>query len=265
MSKQETLAQLRRDLAQIQSSERMDLGDRARFTFGIPELDEALGGGLPCGAVHEIFASNTLEGYAATGITLAMVLRATKPDSTIVWVRQEMNARELGEVYPSGLMEWGMNPSRIILVKVKDAISVLRAGHEALKCAALGAVILEPWGQAAAFDLTATRRLTSAATRTSISTFLLRISAQPEPSAALTRWQARALPSIPLEAEAPGYPIIELNLLRHRAGFPPDAWIVEWDRDLSSFRQPALSRPVATLSRQRSRASTAQEMLQRAG
>src|SRR3546814_18103705 len=67
-----------------------------------------------------------------------------------------------------------------------------------------------------------------------------------------TRWAVRSAPSLPLEANAPGHPAMELELLRQR-GRPADGvWHVEWDREQTIFRdrnrdRPALSGAVVPL------------------
>jgi protein ImuA len=230
----DSLAGLRRRLAAIEAGTR-GAADPAPFTFGSAALDAALGGGLPRAALHELFAASVADGAAAFGFALALTLRAANGRKA-AWVREEMAARELGEVSPRGLAEFGADPQSVLLVRARDALSVLRAGHEALGCAGLGAVILEPWGAPGALDLTATRRLARAAARSGVAAFLLRVGAAPQPSAAMTRWRVRAAASAPLPAEAPGGPAFEISLLRHRAGVPPRSWHVEWDRDEHAFR-----------------------------
>jgi protein ImuA len=144
-----------------------------------------------------------------------------------------MTARELGELYPPGLAEFGADPSAILTVRVHDALAALRAGNEALRCAALGAVAIEIWGAPKALDLTATRRLARAAERAGVTALLLHVAAEPMPSAALSRWSVRTSASRALAAGAPGAGVFEADLLRHRAGFPPRSFRVEWDRACS--------------------------------
>jgi protein ImuA len=175
-----------------------------------------------------------------------------------------MAARELGELYPPGLAEFGADPEAVLTVRARDGAAALRAGHEALRCAALGAVAIETWGAPKALDLTATRRLARAAEKAGTSALLIRLNAEPVPSAALTRWRVRAAPSVPLAADAPGMSVFDVELLRHRAGLPPGTFRVEWDRDQTVFREPALSRFVAAASAYRPAAS-AEAPLRRAG
>jgi protein ImuA len=76
---------------------------------------------------------------------------------------------------------------------------------------------------------------------------LLRLEAEPLPSAADTRWAVSAAPSRPLEADAPGPPMFEIELLRRRSGPSGMRWRLEWDRDQIIFREPANSGAVVSL------------------
>jgi protein ImuA len=116
---------------------------------------------------------------------------------------------------------------------------VLRAAEEAARCAPLGAVLIEPWGEPRALDLTATRRLALAAETSGVPLIMLRLAAAPAPSAATTRWEVRAALSSPLAANAPGHPAFAVTLARRKAGAGGQSWTVEWDRDRCEFRSLA--------------------------
>src|SRR5690606_33522627 len=101
-----------------------------------------------------------------------------------------------------------------------------RAGVDALRCNELGVVVIELWGDPPALDLTASRRLALAAETSGVSALLLRMGAAAGPSAARTRWQVSAAPSVPLAANAPGYPGWNIELLRQRGGPAGGPWHV---------------------------------------
>lgn len=248
----DTLSGLRQTLA--------DLGHglesaHGLFSCGAAVLDGPLGGGLARGALHEVYAPATADAAAAAGFAAGLALRAAG-QRPIAWVRQDFVDVETGRLHAPGLVEFGLHPDRLILIQVRDAAGVLRAGAEALRCGALGAVLMEPWGEPKVLDLTATRRLSLAAGQTSVTPFMIRLAAQPMPSAAATRWSVRAGASSALEANAPGFPVFGATLLRHRAGLPPRTWLVEWDRDRCTFADAApLSRPVVPVPAGRSPAA----------
>ncbi|PZU92554.1 MAG: hypothetical protein DI527_09335 [Chelatococcus sp.] len=197
-------------------------------------MDGALGGGLARAALHEVYAAATADVAAATGFALALSIRAA-PRRPILWARQDFVDAETGRLHAPGLAELGIDPARLLLVRADRAEEVLRAGAEGARCPALGAVLIEPWGEPRGLDLTASRRLALAAEESGVTTLLLRLAATEMPSAARTRWRVASLPSRPLEANAPGCPSFSLELLRHRGGLARHAWRVEWDRDRQSF------------------------------
>jgi protein ImuA len=213
-------------------------------SLGHDAIDEKLNGGLTRGALHEVFAASA-DAASATGFALALALRVAG-EHPILWVRQDFSGVETGGLYAPGLFEMGLAPDRLILVRAHDGPDVLRAAEEAARCAPLGAVVIEPWGEPRSLDLTATRRLALAAETSGVPLIMLRLAASPAPSAATTRWQVRAAPSSPLLANAPGHPAFAVTLARRKAGAGEKNWIVEWDRDRREFRHPGAA-PAAAI------------------
>ena len=229
-----SLTDLRRHLAEM--ALRGAPAAVGQVSFGAPALDAALGGGIARAALHEVYAPATADLAAATGFAVGLAIRAAQ-ERTILWVRQDVVDAETGRLHPPGLTELGLDPARVLLVRARDAEGVLRAGAEAARCPALGAVLIEPWGAPRRLDLTASRRLALAAEGSGVTTLLLRAAVVPQPSAASTRWQVASLPSRALEANAPGAPAYSLRLLRHRGGLGECEWRVEWSRDRQSFQE----------------------------
>jgi protein ImuA len=267
------LSDLRRSLAE--AALRSGPAAAGKVSLGATEIDAALSGGLERAALHEVYAAGTADLAAATGFALGLALRAAQGEAgddaarPILWVRQDFVDAETGRLHAPGLNELGLDPGRLLLVRARDALGVLRAGAEGARCPALGAVLIEPWGEPRAFDLTASRRLALAAEGSGVATLLLRVAAAEAPSAARTRWQVVPLASRALEANAPGAPAFGLRLLRHRGGVRGAAaereWRVEWNRDRCAFENrtvfdrsdrliprrndvPPLSRPLVSLS-----------------
>jgi protein ImuA len=220
------------------------LGGDRRFTLGLETVDARLGGGLAMAALHEFYAQGEGDGASAAAFALLLALRCGRP-GPILWLREDRAARH-DRPYGLGLADLGLDPARLVLVQAPDTLALLRAGAEAVGCAALAAVLLEPFGKAAAFDLTASRRLMLAAARSGVLTLALR-SGDPVPSAAQSRWHVAAAasltpganaPSSMSGAFAPGPPVFAVTLLRHRSGIGGFATRLEWDRDSASFTAP---------------------------
>jgi len=220
------------------------------FATGHADLDAALRGGLAEGRLHELFASSVDDAPSAAGFAAMLALRAKA--GPLVWLRTEVAERAMGQLYMPGFVELGGDPDFIILALLPDDKMLLRTAADAAACSGLGALVVECWGKAPLLTLTASRRLALAAERSGVTLFLLRVDADPVPSAAATRWGIKAAPSITMAPDAPGHTMIEVELLRQRAGPAGMRWQVEWNRDERAFRKPALPGVVATLSGNRS-------------
>lgn len=239
------------------------------FHFGVERVDAAMGEGLARGSVHEIFLAHPKDVTSAFGFTLALALRAAATKSILI-CQQDFLDTEAGDINAAGLNEMGVDPLRVILVRARDAEGILRAGEQAARCAALGAVVIVPWGEAKILNFTASRRLSLAAAKSSVPIFMLRAGAKPSQSAASTRWSIRSAPSRALEANAPGFPAFDLTLLRHRGGVAGHVWRVEWDRERQSFQDCQLnddaqvSGPMVSVSQHGQAASAADQIAWRA-
>ena len=209
--------------------------DHKAVSFGVDFIDKKLGGGLARGGLHEIFAGQSDDGSAATAFAAMLAERALDDEQSILWICEDRGLRQTGKIYAPGLRELGCDPARLIMVTAADTLGLLRAGADSVKCAQLGAVILEPWGKAPALDLTASRRLAMAAASSGVFVLVVRVEASPMPSAAHSRWQITAAPSVALAANAPGHPAFDIKLLRHRGGIAGFETGMEWNRDIRSF------------------------------
>jgi protein ImuA len=134
---------------------------------------------------------------------------------------------ESGRVHPPGLTLSGLPSSDLIHVEARDARSALWAMEEGLRCAALGGVIGELWGDPRALDFTATRRLAVAAERSGVPCWLVRLGGTANLSGARMRWRIASAPSLPnsLDPRAPGPFAWDAELFRAR-GYPPGRWNV---------------------------------------
>ncbi|WCT78341.1 ImuA family protein [Novosphingobium humi] len=210
-----------------------------RWSSGMEAMDAALGGGLAHGCLHEIYAAEVGDGAAAAGFTLAAAtgMSGAKP---LLWLRSRRAAGALGVFQGAGWAELGGAPGGGLVGVVGDTMGLLRAAVDGLRCAALGAVVVESWGAMRELDLTASRRFALAAEQSGVPLLLLRVDAAPSPSAARTRWQVAAAPSRPLPqagpGHAPGAPCFDITLLRQRSGPSGQSWRLEWDREKCQFR-----------------------------
>src|SRR4030088_1604233 len=238
-----TLATLRGSIEHIEAH-----GDAylpGRVALGHADADATLQGGLAVGAMHEVFAEAGRQSAAATGFVAALAGRAAAR-RPLVWVRQDFTEVESGAVSMNGLAELGLDPRLLVTVRATDVDTALRTAADALACDAVGAVVLEVWGEARQLDLVASRKLTLTAQPSGVTAFLLRVAAEPAPSTAETRWMVRAAHSPPgPSASAWGAPVFDAQLVRNRHG-PVGRWIIEWRCDECLFFEPAAyPQPVA--------------------
>ena len=207
--------------------------------------------------------SETLSPLAAGGPTLSELFAASPRDAgwagfllarldparPILWVQERMAILEGGRVHPAGL---GAHGPGLIHVEARDARSALWAMEEGLRCPALSAVVGELWGDPAALDFTATRRLAVAAERGGVAAYLVRLGGAANLSGARLRWRLASAPSAPhpFDPKAPGAPRWDAELFRAR-GRPPGRWRVAPDgtADLLPVAAPAADRALGGGSR----------------
>jgi protein ImuA len=227
---QEKLANLRRTMAQL-----IPERDHRLAPLGHAAVDAALGGGLRLAALHEVYARGPGDAAAATGFAAALTARVDQTHARwLLWIRQDFSALEHGELHAAGLAELGLDPARVLMLKVADVADALRATGDALACRGLSAVVIETIGETKLLDLTASRRMTLAASEKGVTPILLRTGAEPDASVAETRWIVRAGQSPPHDDW--GAPVFDVELARNRHGMC-GAWVMEWCGDERIFRE----------------------------
>jgi protein ImuA len=262
-----TLASLRGSIERIEAPG--EVHGLNRIALGHRGADAMLRGGLALAAVHEVFAEGH-QGAAATGFIAAIAGRMA-PRKPLVWVRQDFAEIESGALSPNGLVELGLDPRLIVTVRAADVEAALRTTADALACDALGAVVLETFGEARQLDLVASRKLTLAAQSSGVTALLLRVGASPAPSTAETRWIVRAAHSPPASPSMPaapwsawGAPVFDAQLVRNRHG-PVGRWIMEWKCDECQFSEPSYPQPVAATAAHRPHPAAIIQQRRRAG
>lgn len=188
--------------------------------------------GLPRGCLHEIVDGHGADADqpasgAATGFAALLCARIHQTHSrAIVWIAR----RET--LYGSALAGFGVPAKALILVRASATPDILWAVEEALREAAVGAVL----GEIDEIDLTASRRLQLAAEAGGTTGMLLRSGVatahvskgRQSPTASVTRWRITAAASAPARpASAVGLGRWHVALERCRGGRPRN-WLLEW-------------------------------------
>lgn len=215
------------DIDALRSTVRAIERPRARFaravSFGCARADDVLGNTLVSGRVHEI------SGAAATLFAALVLARSEGP---VLWcVRQG----PVCSLYPPGLAQAGLDPERLVLVRLPRADDLLHAAHEGLRAG--WHMVLET---EKALDLGSGRRLQLAAEAgggLGLAITTDRTGDMPFLPSATTRWNAAlaagSLWPAPLD--------LHLHLTRNRNGLPGQ-WILEWDYASRSFSLVSSSR-----------------------
>jgi protein ImuA len=187
--------------------------------FRIPQLDSRLpGGGLACGALHEVAGggNGAVDGAAAALFAAGIAARTR---GRVLWCVTRP------DLFAPALAQAGLPPDRVIYVEVGDEKTVLPCFEEALRHGGLGAVVAE----VTRLPMTASRRLQLAAEGSGVIGLALRRWRRQteavdfgQPTAAMTRWRISVLPSTPLPVPGVGRARWLVELIRCRAGESAD-------------------------------------------
>jgi protein ImuA len=195
--------------------------------FNDPLLDGCLpGGGLPLGQLHEIGAAGLDAETAAlpTAFIVALLARIA-PAKPVFWIALS------SDLHPPGLLPYGFDPNRLVLVQSAKDDGTLAAMEVVLREGVAAAVV----GEVGQFNRTASRRLQLACLRHGSTGFALRRwphghkSADREASIAATRWHLTPVPSVK-DGKEPGLPRWHVALTHARGGRPGE-WIMETSDD----------------------------------
>jgi protein ImuA len=194
--------------------------------FGDSSVDRCLGGGLALGQLHEIGAPGIdTELGALPAAFIAALLARIEPGKPVFWIAPA------DDLHPPGLLAYGLDPNRLILVRSGKDADVLASMEVALREGVAGAVV----GEVGRFDRTASRRLQLACLRQGATGFVLRRwpygrrTVDREASVAVTRWLLTPMPSVK-DGKDPGQPRWHVALTHVRSGVPGE-WIMEASDD----------------------------------
>lgn len=171
--------------------------------------------------LSEVFAG-AVSDASAVGFVLSQLPASGGP---VLWVQDRVSRSESGRPYMPGLPQIS-----VLRVEVGRPADVLWAMEEGLRCSALRGVIGEVWGDAAAVNFTASKRLAMRAEAVGVPCWLLRRAASADLSAARDRWRVGAVPSRVLQSDpaAPGMAQWRVELFRSRRA-KPGVWVASYD------------------------------------
>ncbi|MEG6507559.1 hypothetical protein V6C03_01085 [Methyloligella sp. 2.7D] len=188
--------------------------------------------------LHELKPASHGDTPAALGFALGMLsltLRGSAAETApLLWCLTESAIQEWGAPYAPGLLGFGLDPERLLIVKTqrpKEAAWVLEEG---LKSGALAALL----GQTEIKQPVMARRLGLAAKSGGLPCLLLSDHGQGGLPGTLTRWRIETAASreAKLDAKAPGLCTFHLTLERAPSLPPGRSWTMEWDDEAYGFR-----------------------------
>ena len=247
IGKPTSLEQLKLQIQQLEGFDgTLTETNQQALPFGVNAIDAHLpAGGVAKGALHEVFASDAGIATAFCALLAGRLAKHTE-NHAILWCERPW-ALDAGALYGPALLQFGIDPALMILVRPRRDADALWAMEEGLRCGRVAAVI----GEITNISLTASRRLQLAAEETGGTALMLRPKTdKPSPSAAVTRWRLDAVVHengkiSPATKEndntqtqfAPtglGTARWSVELFRCRGGTPAN-WMMEWNDETGNF------------------------------
>ena len=233
LSKSHIIAQLQKDILPLQGFKKTN-GTAVNVGWG--EIDEAFPNrSFPSGAIHEFICTGPAYAASTKGFVTGIISALMKTGGCCIWIS---TARTL---FPPALIQFGIDPDKIIFIDLQKERDVLWAMEESLKCNGLAAVVCEMCD----ISFTASRRLQLAVEQSRVTGFIIRHNPRNiTTNACLTRWKIASLPSV-VEDNMPGigFPRWNVELLKVRNG-KPGSWEIEWAAGrFRHYTSPATSIP----------------------
>jgi protein ImuA len=220
------------------------------WTSGFAQLDTALGG-LGLSALNEIVAASPVDLPVASAFALGLLARL-KRRGPLLWCLNGLTQNEYGALYAPGLAAFGIDPSRIVSVTVRQPRDLSFVLEEAARASSLAAIIAE--GPLPSF--TASRRLALLLAASGVPMLFLPDGKMAEGSAAATRLVvssiaapdqsliAQVFDPRSLDPRSPGPPAFRVTLARIRGGRPGLEFEMVFDHATLSFK-PLFSAPLS--------------------
>ncbi|MGX5690790.1 ImuA family protein [Arcticibacter tournemirensis] len=187
---------------------------------GLGAVESAFPNGVfPLGSVHELVCSNTEQSAASAGFVTGLMSVLMQNGGVCLWAGLSQ------DLFPPALKAFGVEPDRVIFIRLSKDKEVLWVMEEALKCPGLAAVA----GELKDIDFKQSRRLQLAVEHSHVTGFVIRNQTDKMGSTACAaRWKIKSLPSEPVDGlPGLGFPRWQVELLRVRNG-KPGSWIMEW-------------------------------------
>jgi protein ImuA len=216
-TKADILSRLRQDILSLQGCKQPLYATEVDVKLG-PVSKAFPNSTFPIAAIHEFVCRGGETLAATSGFITAILSMLVKNAKPCIWISRYKN------VFPPALIQYGIDPGRIIFIHPRKENDLCWAMEEALRCNALGAVI----GEMKEIGFTASRRLQLAVEESNITGFIIRDQPKNFATVSDARWQISPLAS-ESEGSLPGVGSAkwEIELLKVRNG-KTGKWNAVW-------------------------------------
>lgn len=222
--KTDIVNQLQKDILLLQGFKRFPSDAALEPTLG-PLDDFFPNKSFPLASIHEFLTAGNEYTAATAGFITCLLSSLMKKGAVSAWISPSQT------IFPPALKSFGIDPDKMIFIKIPNQKSGLWVMEEALKCEGLASVV----GEIPDINFTASRRLQLAVEKSRVTGFIIRDHSRNLNSNACTaRWKISPLPSSS-ENNLPGvgFPRWNIELLKIKNG-KPGRWHIEWS--LGEFR-----------------------------
>lgn len=169
-AKQAILNQLRQEVLLLEGYKPAHTGS-CRIK-GLEAVEAAFPNGVfPFGAIHELVDMTQEQATAGCGFVGGLLASLLQQGGICLWIGTALN------IFPPGLKMFGIEPDRMIFIRLRSEREVLWAVEEALKCKGIAAVV----GELQELSFAVSRRLQLAVETSQVTGFIL-VSTRPIPS-----------------------------------------------------------------------------------
>jgi protein ImuA len=206
-AKADIIAKLRRDLLPLQGYRS---AGSASHPVRLGIIDQSFPNNrFPTGAIHEFVCSTPEDQASTSGFILGLMNQLAGNSGICLWVTASRT------IFPPGIVQYGIEPHRLIFVEPTNLNDCLWATEEALNCESVSAVVCET----SKLSFTASRRLQLSVEQTGVTGLIIHHTNKPCANACVARWQITPKHSVQYDAlPGVGAPMFNVELLKVRNG-----------------------------------------------
>jgi len=212
------MERLRQDILRMQGQRPVTAQLNEKVKLG-PVLEAFPHKEFPTGAVHEWLSVTPADAAATTGFIAGILNGLMQGSGACVWISRQ------DQLFPPGFAAFGLEPHRILFIRLKRDKDICWATEAALQVAGVAGVVSE----LSDLDFIVSRRLQLAVEKSGVTGFILRQKPRNlTATACVSRWQIKPIASYyPGSLPGVGVPCWQVDLLKIKGG-KPGSWQLAW-------------------------------------